>query len=227
MTITRRSLFRRAAAAAIALPFVGLAAAPQIAQAAPAVPTLPETLPIADHVIKIPRINNLTPILHPADRAAKLFQCPHGCRLETHYSIDRLAHVFAVWPADSKWGDRPRATFVWERFDAIDGYDQAVEIARKLTAEDTQRHSNEDWHHGWEHGVAHGKAITEQESAPSAVVAGALYDFMGYLTTRPDTIKVGSGETVYALMDAFTAWTKERGVSVGPAAVMNWQDRLT
>lgn len=75
---------------------------------------------------------------------------------------------------------------------------------------------------GWNAG--HGQAT--RISVPSAVVAGALYDFMGCLTTRDDPITLSRNHTVYDLMDAFTAWANERGLNVDAADVERWSERL-
>jgi hypothetical protein len=60
----------------------------------------------------------------------------------------------------------------------------------------------------------------------SAIVTGALFDFMGYLTTHEKSIVVGSGETVYALLDAYTAWAALRGLDDHSADVEHWSKRL-
>ena len=59
-----------------------------------------------------------------------------------------------------------------------------------------------------------------------AIVVGALYDFMGWLTTRDEPITVSRSHTVYAVMDSFQAWAKERGLDINAADVEHWQKRL-
>lgn len=42
-------------------------------------------------------------------------------------------------------------------------------------------------------------------------VAEALFDFMGFITTHEEEIVVGSGKTVYGILDAFNEWCLKRG----------------
>jgi len=53
-------------------------------------------------------------------------------------------------------------------------------------------------------------------------IAGALYDFMGYLTTRDSDIVVGKHAVVYPIMDAFKDWAYDRGLDIDHADVRNW-----
>lgn len=53
-------------------------------------------------------------------------------------------------------------------------------------------------------------------------IAGALFDFMGYLTTRPKSIHLGSKNSVYRGMDALQTWAKERGLNLEEADVKGW-----
>lgn len=61
---------------------------------------------------------------------------------------------------------------------------------------------------------------------PSAVVVGALYDFMGRLTTLDRPVTVSRHHEVYGVLDAFEAWARERGLDVSQADVEHWQERL-
>lgn len=53
-------------------------------------------------------------------------------------------------------------------------------------------------------------------------VAGALFDFTGYLTTRPKTMHVGSQNSVYRIMDELRAWARLRGLDIEDADVKGW-----
>lgn len=46
-------------------------------------------------------------------------------------------------------------------------------------------------------------------------VGGALYDFLGYLTTQEIPIVVGSSVPVYDILDAFEDWLSSRGIVMG------------
>jgi hypothetical protein len=56
----------------------------------------------------------------------------------------------------------------------------------------------------------------------SEIVAGAIYDFMGYLTTREKPIIIDAGQPVSDLMAAFEAWANERKLPLDDAAVEYW-----
>lgn len=61
------------------------------------------------------------------------------------------------------------------------------------------------------------------------LVAGALFDFAGYLTTRPgEPLRVGETEDAAPICEHLKAWLLARGIDVNKidADVMGWQDRL-
>ena len=53
-------------------------------------------------------------------------------------------------------------------------------------------------------------------------VAGALYDFMGYLTTRYDHLAVGATHNCVPLLDKFKDWAALRGLDIEAADVEGW-----
>jgi archaellum component FlaC len=57
-------------------------------------------------------------------------------------------------------------------------------------------------------------------------VAGALYDFVAWLTTRDTTVVVGKNFPVYAISEAIQEWAAKRGLSLDNANVENWEERL-
>jgi hypothetical protein len=60
----------------------------------------------------------------------------------------------------------------------------------------------------------------------ASIVAGALFDFCGFLTTRFPPFIVGSTEQVYPVHEALEVWAKERKLELGGADVMRWQQRI-
>ncbi len=82
------------------------------------------------------------------------------------------------------------------------------------------------WEHGYEVGERMGYEGAKLIVVPSAVVAGALYDFMGHLTSG-EPMTLGRSYTVLSLMGAFEEWAKERGLDVNNADVQGWADRLS
>jgi len=55
-------------------------------------------------------------------------------------------------------------------------------------------------------------------------VAGALYDFLGFLTTRDKSITVGGSEPTPPVLDLLQEWAEDRGLSLIDAEVMDWQE---
>lgn len=58
------------------------------------------------------------------------------------------------------------------------------------------------------------------------IVAGALMDFIGSLTTLPKPMTVWAGTEVYPLHEHFGKWASDRGLDLTTADVEHWQERL-
>jgi hypothetical protein len=69
------------------------------------------------------------------------------------------------------------------------------------------------------------KAIAElesQEPVAHPVIAGALFDFMGWLTSRKERIVLSSSDEASPAVDAIRDFAKMRGLSLDDAKVQNW-----
>ena len=64
----------------------------------------------------------------------------------------------------------------------------------------------------------------EQESVAHAVIAGVLFDFMGWLTSRKERIVLSSADNASPAVEAITEFAKMRNLSLDDARVTNWQD---
>ena len=73
------------------------------------------------------------------------------------------------------------------------------------------------------------KAALEQQAEPvsHAVIAGALFDFMGWLTTRKERLVLSSVDNASPAADAIKAFAKMRGLSLDDARVGTWQNYTT
>lgn len=69
-------------------------------------------------------------------------------------------------------------------------------------------------------GEGHMSAAPSQ--LPQADIAGALFDFAGYLTTLEVPMTVGSAHNANTILDHLTAWSKERGLNLEDANVEKW-----
>lgn len=56
------------------------------------------------------------------------------------------------------------------------------------------------------------------------VIAGALFDFAGFLTSRDKVIALGASEEAGAAVEAIKEWAATRGLSLDEAAVGGWRE---
>lgn len=58
------------------------------------------------------------------------------------------------------------------------------------------------------------------------IVAGALYDFIGRLTSHPTPITVWAAGEAHEIMDVFREWAADRGLDIDEAAVIGWSKSM-
>jgi hypothetical protein len=66
----------------------------------------------------------------------------------------------------------------------------------------------------------------QQEPVSHAVIAGALFDFMAWLTSRPKRIMLSSADDASPAVDAIKDFAKMRGLSLDDAKVQDLQDMV-
>lgn len=75
------------------------------------------------------------------------------------------------------------------------------------------------------------EALAQPPAQPSAklteLIAGALYDLMGDLTTRDETLRLGAFELATPACDALDAFAKKRGLSLDNPAIEDWHAGLS
>lgn len=91
-------------------------------------------------------------------------------------------------------------------------------VLQAIEAEDKRREA-----------VANDDAAAEPTPDPlpaelSVVVAGALFDFLGFLTTRDKVVSLGATEEAGAAVEAVSEWAATRGLSLDEAAVGGWRE---
>jgi hypothetical protein len=69
--------------------------------------------------------------------------------------------------------------------------------------------------------------LYKAKNVTHGVIAGALFDFMGYLTSRPKRIMLSSADEASPAVDAIKEFAKMRGLSLDDARVQDWQDNTT
>lgn len=62
------------------------------------------------------------------------------------------------------------------------------------------------------------------EPVADDIVAGALYDFLGYLTSRRTRITMSDRDDAGAAADALVDWSKTRKINLAEARVVDWND---
>jgi len=62
------------------------------------------------------------------------------------------------------------------------------------------------------------------QSVPHAVIAGALFDFMGWLTSRKERLVLSSADEASPAVDAIRDFAKMRGLSLDDAKVQDWNN---
>ena len=67
-------------------------------------------------------------------------------------------------------------------------------------------------------------ALAESRREVDAMVAGALFDFMGWLTSRDQRLTLSSTDEASPAVEAITEFAKMRGLSLVDARVQDWQD---
>jgi len=65
----------------------------------------------------------------------------------------------------------------------------------------------------------------EDEPVAHSVIAGVLFDFMGWLTSRTDRLVLSSADEASPAVEAITEFAKMRSLSLDNAQVQNWHTR--
>ena len=71
------------------------------------------------------------------------------------------------------------------------------------------------------------QAAQQAEPVSHAVIAGALFDFMAWLTTRKERISLSAADEAGPAADAIKVFAEMRGLSLDDARVQDWQNYTT
>ena len=69
------------------------------------------------------------------------------------------------------------------------------------------------------------KVINIKKKKTDDKIAGALFDFMGYLTSVPKSVNVGSSHDAGKMLDLFDKWRSNRNLDINNADVTDWDGR--
>ena len=75
--------------------------------------------------------------------------------------------------------------------------------------------------------VQSGLRAEKPAPVPHPVIAGMLFDFMGWLTSREARLTLSSTDDASPAVEAITEFAKMRGLSLDDARVQDWQDGIT
>jgi hypothetical protein len=81
-----------------------------------------------------------------------------------------------------------------------------------------------DWYDNRITSIKEALAQPEQEPVAHTVIAGALFDFMGYLTSRKERIVLSAADDAAPAADAIRDFATKRGLSLDDAQVREWID---
>jgi hypothetical protein len=70
-------------------------------------------------------------------------------------------------------------------------------------------------------------SLDQAKSVAHTLISGALFDFMGWLTSRKERLILSSADNANPAVEAITEFAKMRGLSLDDARVQNWQDNIT
>jgi hypothetical protein len=70
------------------------------------------------------------------------------------------------------------------------------------------------------------KHINTKRLSNNRMISGAIYDFLGYLTTLSPSIVVGGSEDCTIPLDKFMEWAQERGLDIRNADVLDWTAKI-
>ena len=68
--------------------------------------------------------------------------------------------------------------------------------------------------------------LYKAQDVSHGMIAGALFDFMAWLTSRPKRIMLSSADDASPAVDAIKDFAKMRGLSLDDARVQDWQDNI-
>ena len=71
------------------------------------------------------------------------------------------------------------------------------------------------------------REIERLRETRQAIIAGALFDFMGWLTSRKERIVLSFSDEASPAVNAIRDFAKMRGLSLDDAQVQDWQDNAT
>lgn len=99
-----------------------------------------------------------------------------------------------------------------------------IDIVRRCVAEERPLQVGVEWVRELAEEIA--DLETRLAAEVHNIVAGAIFDFAGYLTTRDDVLPFGASADASPMVERIIAWAKVRGLSIEAPEVAKWQDRL-
>lgn len=140
--------------------------------------------------------------------------------------------VEAFTSDDGSIQDRPHPSKVPEMVEAIIAASLRPEVPVAFVMEARSGERGFSWDEGdanFSRAVWERRPVFYASDVPANVdslIAGALFDFLGGLTTRDKTLKLGTKHEVYSAVDALEAFANSRGLKLDAARVQSWINSL-
>lgn len=65
---------------------------------------------------------------------------------------------------------------------------------------------------------------TIMKNTIESIVTGAIFDFAGFITTRPNSLSFGSSENASPMVKLIEEWAASRSLDLNEPLVQSWQD---
>lgn len=69
-------------------------------------------------------------------------------------------------------------------------------------------------------------ALASPPASGERKIAGALFDFAGFLTSHPEVMPCGASAEASPMVDRLTEWAAKRGLSLDDPAINSWSNGL-
>ena len=69
--------------------------------------------------------------------------------------------------------------------------------------------------------------MNDKQPMTHNIIAGALFDFMGWLTSRKERLVLSSADNASPAVEVIKQFAEMRGLSLDDAQVQEWQDALS
>ena len=158
---------------------------------------------------------------------------------------DAYASAVAATPNQTKGGNMTDREVMQQALEALEfanvnhwwgslTIEKAITVLRTALAQPPLPEQKHITHITWDergvrtvNGIPDDAPQQQAEPVSQAVIVGALFDFMGWLTTRDERLVLSGADEAGPAVEAITEFAKMRGLSLDDAKVQDWQNYTT